>query len=337
MLTVILMLSAVMAPAAARGGNSGKSSSDPAAAKAASKTSDTGSASGTALGKAAKTPNEKSQKAGTQKAFKADLNAQKKELQQQKSVLNQQRETLQAQYEALLASGDTTGAASVLESIQELNQQIQSLQAQIKEIINERFMIVKTLYTNEELAQFSSASDLIAQMYADAEVLKAGSVTVNNQLIKFDAPAYIKNGTVMVPLRAIAEAVGGEVTWDDSTQTVTVTKDDTVIEITPNSTTMLVNGEPVEMSLPAAVTCGRTYIPLQFLAEAFDLATALDTENGTVDVEDGTADDSSAAADSTAADSTSTDSTGTDTTTADSTGTDSTAATTTATADTAQG
>lgn len=318
LLTMILVLSAMVVPAAARV-DSGKSSSAANTAKVAEKTSDTDPASETTSDKTSKTPNEKSQKTKTQKGFKAELNVQKKELQQQKNDLNQQKETLQAEYEALLASGDTESAASLLKSIQDLNQQIQALQAQIKEVINERFMVAKTLYTDEELAQFSSVSDLIAKMYADAEILQAGSVTVNNQLIKFDTPAYIKNGTILVPLRAIAEKVGGDVAWDDATKTVTITTDDTVIEITPSSMTALVNGVPVEMNLPANVTCGRTYVPLRFLAEALGLETELDSENGTVDIEDGASDNDSTgtSTEDTAADSTATDSTNTGTTTTD--------------------
>lgn len=292
LLAMILVLSLSVLPAAAKG-NSGKSSSTSASAKVAEKTSKTDASTETTSDKTTKVPKEKPQKTDTQKEFKTELNAQKKELQQQNIDLNQQKETLQAQYEALLASGDTESAASLLKSIQELDQQILAVRTQIKKVINERFMVAKTLYTDEELAQFSSASDLIAQMYADAEVLQAGSVTVNNQIIKFDTPAYIKNSTILVPLRAVAEQVGGDVTWNSDTQTVTVTKGDTVIEITPSSMTALVNGVPVEMNLPATVTCGRTYIPLRFLAEAFGLETEQDSENGTVDVEDGAADNNS--------------------------------------------
>lgn len=323
LLAMTLVLSLSVMPAAAKG-NSGKSSSASASAKVTEKTPETDSSSEVASGKTAKTQNEKSGKAENQKAFETELNEQKKELQQQKSSLNQQKETLQVQYEAMLASGDAEGAASLLKSIQDLNQQIQAAQIRIKEIIKERFMVAKTLYTDKELAQFSSASDLIAQMYADAEVLQAGSVTVNNQIIKFDTPAYIKNGTILVPLRAIAEKVGGDVTWDSATQTVIVTKGDTVIKIMPSSMTALVNGVPAEMNLPATVTCGRTYISLRFLAKALGLETEQDSENGTVDIEDGAADNNS------------TDST--NTSTGDAAATTAAAdSTDTSTADTAQG
>ncbi|MEA4954466.1 MAG: stalk domain-containing protein [Pseudoflavonifractor sp.] len=320
LLTAILVLSTAVTSAAAHG-DSGKSSSAPGA-KVIVKTTETDSASDASeptSEKADETPNKKSQKPEAKKEFRVELNTQKKALQQQKNDLNQEKESLQAQYEALLASGDAESAASLLKNIQELDQQIQALQAQMKEIINERFMVAKTLYTDEELAQFSSASDLIAQMYADAEVLQAGSVTVNNQIIKFGAPAYLKNGTILVPLRAIAEKVGGDVTWDSQTQTVKITKGDTVIEITPNSMTALVNGVPVEMDQPANVTCGRSYVPLQFFAETLGLKTDWDSENGTVDIDDGSAEVDSAdtSAENGTMDTTAADSTNAETTTTD--------------------
>ncbi|WMI82232.1 copper amine oxidase N-terminal domain-containing protein [Anaerotignum sp. MB30-C6] len=222
------------------------------------------------------------------KVFKDELNEQKKALQKEKSSLNQQLEDLQLQYENMLASGDEAGAASMLDSINALNEQIQGVQAQIKETINERYMVVKTMYTDEELAEFTSAKDLISQMYADAEVLSAGSVTINNNLIKFDAPAYIKNGVTLVPFRAISEELGGEVSWNAETQTVTITNGDTVVQITANSTTGTVNGETIEIGVPATKTCGKTYVPLRFLAEALGLNTEWDSENDLIDISDNT-------------------------------------------------
>ncbi len=228
-----------------------------------------------------------SESQSNKKVFKDELNEQKKELQQEKRTLNQQLEELQLQYEAMVAAGDEEGATSLLESINVLNEQIQGVQAQIKETINERYMVVKTMYTDEELAEFSNVQDLISQMYADAEVLSAGSVTINNNLIKFDTPAYIKNGVTLVPLRAISEELGGEVSWDEETQTVTITNGDTVVQITANSTTGIVNGEAIEISVPATKTCGRTYVPLRFLAEALGLTTEWDSENDLIEISDG--------------------------------------------------
>ncbi|KAF5062096.1 hypothetical protein DSECCO2_308490 [anaerobic digester metagenome] len=220
------------------------------------------------------------------KVFKNELNEQKKELQQEKASLNQQLEELKLKYESLIASGDTEGAKSVLENINALNQQIQDVQGQMKETINERYMLVKTMYTDEELAEFTNAKELISKMYADAEVLSAGSVTINNNLIKFDTPAYIKNGVTLVPLRAISEALGGDVSWAGETQTIVIKNGDTVVQITANSTTATVNGESVKISAPPTKNCGRTYVPLRFLAETLGFNTEWDSENEQIEIRD---------------------------------------------------
>ncbi|BAK97282.1 hypothetical protein OBV_00840 [Oscillibacter valericigenes Sjm18-20] len=48
----------------------------------------------------------------------------------------------------------------------------------------------------------------------------------------------------------------------------------------------MVNGSPVEMSLPAVKNCGRTYLALRFFTEALGLDTEWDSENGIVDIDD---------------------------------------------------
>ncbi|MCI2107012.1 MAG: stalk domain-containing protein [Intestinimonas sp.] len=331
LLTFAVVLS-LSVSAVAASGNSGKSTAAQAnaaaqkekhSAAAADTTSDSDSADETDDDSAASNQHGK-QKSDKQKQFRTELNAEKKELQQQKSTLSQQKEALEAQYEAMLAAGDTEGAAAILESIHTLDGQMQELQVQIKQTIRERYMVAKTMYSDEELAQFDSAADLISQMYEDAKVFDAGCIAVNNNLIKFDAPAYAKGGVTVVPLRAIAEQLDADVTWDGDTQTVTVSKDDTVVKLTVNSTTVLINGTPSEMSLPANVTCGRTYLPLRFLAEALDFHVTWDGENELIDIDDGTSTDTdSADTDSTDTDSADTDSADTDSADTDSADTDS--------------
>ena len=231
-----------------------------------------------------------------QKMFKAELNAAKKDLQKQKAALSQQLEQLEAQYAALLAApvaetavdpaeteaAPVPDAAALLASIDGLKAQIAGLQSQIKQAINERYMIVKTLYSDEELAQFENAAALIEQMVQDASTLSASCVTVNNNIVKFDAPAYIKGGVTMVPLRAIAEQLGAEVTWNEETQSVNVVREGMTLEI--KGTTILLNGSPYVVS--TEITCGRTYMPLRFLAESLGLDVAWDGENEIIDIDD---------------------------------------------------
>ena len=71
----------------------------------------------------------------------------------------------------------------------------------------------------------------------------------------------------MLPIRFVVEALGGTVTWDEATQTVSIVKDDITIEIYINQSFALVNGEPVQLDAPAYIANDRTYLPLRFVAE----------------------------------------------------------------------
>jgi len=48
------------------------------------------------------------------------------------------------------------------------------------------------------------------------------NVHVNGQLYVLDVPPVILEGRTVVPIRFVSEALGGAVTWDPKTQTVTI-------------------------------------------------------------------------------------------------------------------
>ena len=224
------------------------------------------------------------QKSGLQKEFKFELNEQKKTAAKNKNSLQAERDSLETKYQELLTSGDKAGAEALLANIKSLDAQIETLRVQIREMNNQRFMVAKTLYSNEELAQFDSAAALIKQMYADAEPLNLGSVIVKDNLIKFDAPPYIKGGRTLVPVRAITEGLGAEVSWDEATQSVTITKDGKVVVMNIGSGTVTVDGVPAVMDVPAEIACSRTYVPLRFLAEIYGLDVSWDGDTETIEI-----------------------------------------------------
>jgi len=97
------------------------------------------------------------------------------------------------------------------------------------------------------------------------------TVLLNDENINFDVPPQIINGRTMVPLRAIFEAIGAKVDWNNDTQTVTSTKDKTTISLTINNPTMYVNGESVTLDSPACLVGGRTLVPVRAISEAFNI------------------------------------------------------------------
>lgn len=102
-------------------------------------------------------------------------------------------------------------------------------------------------------------------------VLAGSDVTVkiDGNQIAFDVPPQLINSRTMVPLRAIFEALGASVEWNNDTQTVTSTKGDTTIKLTINKSVMYVNGNSVTLDSPACLVNGRTLVPVRAISEAF--------------------------------------------------------------------
>ena len=109
-------------------------------------------------------------------------------------------------------------------------------------------------------------------------------VIIDIKNVKFDVPPTIINGRTLVPLRAIFEALGATVEWDDATQTVTSEKGDTKISLTINSNIMTVNGEEKTLDVPATLIDSRTLVPLRFVSEALGCKVDWDGENNLVKI-----------------------------------------------------
>lgn len=96
-------------------------------------------------------------------------------------------------------------------------------------------------------------------------------VTVDNQYVKFDVQPTIINNRTMVPLRAIFEALGATVEWDNSTSTIISQKENITIRLTIGETKMYVNDSSVELDSVACIINNRTLVPVRAISEAFDL------------------------------------------------------------------
>ncbi|WP_342548350.1 stalk domain-containing protein [Paenibacillus sp. FSL P2-0089] len=75
-----------------------------------------------------------------------------------------------------------------------------------------------------------------------------------------DVPPVIREQRSLVPVRAVAEALGAEVKWDHATKTATITLDGKVLTMTL--------GELIEgMDVPAQAIDGRIMVPLRYVSE----------------------------------------------------------------------
>ncbi len=93
------------------------------------------------------------------------------------------------------------------------------------------------------------------------------TVFVNGARVNFPVAPVTRNDTTLVGFRAILEALGANVTWDDAAQTAAAEKDGTTITMTIGSTTATVNGQAVEMLAAPELVSDSTLIPVRFISE----------------------------------------------------------------------
>ena len=98
--------------------------------------------------------------------------------------------------------------------------------------------------------------------------VNAVELYVDTELVQTDVPPQLVSGRTLVPMRAIFEYLGAEVTWDNDTRTATGTLDDTVVIIQIDNTTAYVNDVPYTLDVPAQIIGNRTMVPARFVSES---------------------------------------------------------------------
>ncbi len=106
-------------------------------------------------------------------------------------------------------------------------------------------------------------------MAFSASALAAPTVILDGQELTFDVPPIIEDGRTLVPLRAVFEAMGAEVSWDQETRTAIGVRGDTTVCLPIGSTEPTINGVVYELDVPGKIVDGRTLAPLRFVGEAF--------------------------------------------------------------------
>lgn len=78
----------------------------------------------------------------------------------------------------------------------------------------------------------------------------------------------IVNGRTFVPFRAIFEQFGANVVWNQTTKTITATKDNHTINLKIGSKNAQVDGKKITIDVAPYIKDGRTFVPLRFISES---------------------------------------------------------------------
>ena len=107
----------------------------------------------------------------------------------------------------------------------------------------------------------------------DVVVMSIGShqIVINDKTATIDSEPIIKDNRTFVPFRALAEAFGAKVDYNDADRTITANLNGTTVVMTIGSNSYTVNGETKTMDVAPFITGDRTLVPVRFAAEAFGI------------------------------------------------------------------
>lgn len=95
-------------------------------------------------------------------------------------------------------------------------------------------------------------------------------IMINGRLLPTDIAPVMKNGRILIPVRAVGEALGLTVNWDSTTQQINLLGNGKNVELKIGSKTATINGQKTQLDTPADTIQGRTLVPLRFVGEAFE-------------------------------------------------------------------
>lgn len=130
-------------------------------------------------------------------------------------------------------------------------------------------------------------------LVAHASTTDRIGLTINNKVVHFETMPIQQNDRVLVPLRAICEAIGATVAWDANTSTATITRDHDTIQMTLSSTTAKKNDQSVVLDIAPQLIDNATMIPVRFLVEGLGLQAKWEENTKTVIIDTRPASDAS--------------------------------------------
>lgn len=110
------------------------------------------------------------------------------------------------------------------------------------------------------------------------------TVEVDGKALVLDSAPVNVDGRILVPFRAIFEALGGTVTYDEGTKKIVGKDNNFNVELTLNSSNAIINGNSTFLDVPARLVGGRTMVPVRFVSENFGCSVDWNANAGKVSI-----------------------------------------------------
>lgn len=109
-------------------------------------------------------------------------------------------------------------------------------------------------------------------------------VTVGGEKIETDVEPVMYNDRILLPVRAVFEKIGADVSYDSSSKKITAKKGKTTVTLTVGKNSMTVNGKKKTIDTAPIVKDNRTLVPIRACAEAFGLDVEWNTDTYTAKI-----------------------------------------------------
>jgi len=177
--------------------------------------------------------------------------------------------------QCLKAKGDAEAAVAELEKLLESPATVPGAVYAYKAILKEELGNVNEAAEDMEEAITAEPNDeslykKIGELYSKAG-REGVKVFVKGKKLTFDAEPFIENGRTMVPVRAIAEALGLKVDYDGGKGVVVISNPAAgqTVTLYLGRAEAEVDGQKVTLDAPARIVPpGRTVVPLRFVGES---------------------------------------------------------------------
>jgi len=123
----------------------------------------------------------------------------------------------------------------------------------------------------------AALADGAGQVYA--QNVSPIKVYVDTKRIPFDVDPLLENGTTLVQIRPLFEAMDIALGWDPEKRIVTGKKDALAFTLTVDSKEAVINGKKQTLEKAARIVDGNTLVPLRFVGEATGAIVAWDSKN----------------------------------------------------------
>lgn len=136
-----------------------------------------------------------------------------------------------------------------------------------------RVMVGSLLLFSITMTSLETSLRPVYASYTQTEIQQAANyssthIILNSQLLELPQKAFVLDGVTYAPVREVCEALGADVEWNASDNTVTVKKESKIMKFKVGSEECYING--VKKTMPqSALVNSKTMVGLRFMSENF--------------------------------------------------------------------